>query len=74
MVVILYVDELIILASDVAKLTMFKSKLEKQFEMSDLGELHYLPRVKFVKNREAHTIIMNQRRYIEKVLNHFNMK
>ena len=42
--------------------------------MSDLGELHYLPKVEFVKNKEAHTITMTQRRYIEKVLKHFNMK
>jgi len=39
LIVIIYVDDLIILASDVAILGWLKSKLEKEFEMSDLGPL-----------------------------------
>jgi hypothetical protein len=41
LVTILYVDDLIILSSDVTKLKWLKSQLEKKFEMSDLGELNY---------------------------------
>ena len=68
MKVILYVNDLIVLASDVIKL-----KVEKEFEMSDLGELHHCLIMKFEKNMEVHTNIMNQRRYIEEVLMHFKM-
>ena len=48
---ILYVDNLIILASNVIKLKWFKSELEKQLEMSDPGELHYCLGVEFERNR-----------------------
>jgi hypothetical protein len=41
LIVIIYVDDLIILASNVTILKWLKSRLEDEFEMSDLGELHY---------------------------------
>lgn len=72
--IILYVDDLIVLASDVAKLRWLKSKLEKKFEMSDFRELHYYLGVEFEKNKEACTITMTQRRYINKILKRFHME
>ncbi len=71
---ILYVDDLIILASNVTQLKWLKSELEKEFEMSDLGELHYCLGVEFERNRAARTITMSQRNYIEEVLKRFNME
>ncbi len=41
LIVIIYVDDLIILASNVSILKWLKSRLEDEFEMNDLGELHY---------------------------------
>ena len=37
LVIILYVDNLIILANNVTQLKCFKSELKKEFETSDLG-------------------------------------
>lgn len=74
LVVILYIDDLIILASDVVKLKWFKLKLENKFKMNDLGELYYCFGMEFGRNREAHIIIMNERLYIKKVLNYFNIR
>ena len=71
---IIYVDNLIILANNVIQLKCFKSKFEKEFKMSNLKELHYCLKVKFERNRETHTISMNQRNYIEEVLKRFNME
>ena len=59
LVTILYMDNLIILASNVTQLKCFKLELEKEFETSDLGELHYYLAVKFKRNREAHIITMH---------------
>ena len=56
-----YVDDLIILASNVIQLKWLKSELEKKFERSDLEELHYYLGVEFKRN-------------IEEVLKHFNME
>ncbi len=69
-----YVDDLIILASNVNILKWLKSRLEDEFEMSDLGELHYCLDVEFERDRANHTITMSQRKYIEEVLKRFNME
>ena len=69
LVAILYMNDLIILASNVTKLKWLKSELEREFEMSDLRKLHYCLRVEFKRNKEARTIIMNQKSYIEDILN-----
>ena len=74
LVTILYVDDLIILASNVTQLKWLKSKLKKEFKMSNFKELHYYLGVNFERNKEAHTIPMNQRSYIEQVLKRFNME
>lgn len=41
--------------------------------MNDLGKLHDCLGGKLGRNRKAHTITMNQRRYIKEVLKRFNM-
>ena len=61
----LYVEDLIILASNVTQLKWLKWKLEKEFEMMDLGELRCCLGMEFTRNREVCTISMNQRNYIE---------
>ena len=71
---IFYVVNLIILASNLSYLKKLKSELEKEFEMIDLGDLHYCLGVEFERNREACIITMNQRSYIEEVSKRFNMK
>jgi ribosomal protein L12E/L44/L45/RPP1/RPP2 len=72
--VIIYVDDLIILASNVSILKWLKSRLEDEFEMSDLEELHYCLGVEFERDRANRTITMNQSKYIEEVLKRFNME
>lgn len=74
LVVILYVDDLIILSNTMVKLDWLKKKLEKEFEMSDLGELHYCLGVEFTRNRVSKTITLSQSKYIEEVLKRFNMQ
>ena len=59
LIVIFYVDDLIILASDDAVLGWLKAKLEKEFEMSDIGPLEFCLGVAFERNRSARTITMS---------------
>jgi hypothetical protein len=40
MLVLVYVDDLIILSSNMESMDALKSKLEAEYEMTDLGELH----------------------------------
>jgi len=74
LIVIIYVDDVIILASNVTILKWLKSRLEDEFEMNDLGELHYCLGVEFKKDRANRTITMSQSKYIEEVLKRFNME
>ena len=73
MIVIIYVDDLVILSSDVDMINELKACLECQFKMSDLGELHFFLGVLFERNRRSRTITMHQRSYIESVLERFGM-
>ena len=52
LVTILYVDKLIILASNVTQSKWLKSELEKEFEINDLGELHYCLGIEFERNKK----------------------
>ena len=74
LVAIFYIDDLIILTSNAIQLKWLISKLKKKIEMSDLIELYYCLRVDFERNKEASTITMNQRSYIEEVLKRFSME
>jgi hypothetical protein len=73
LIVIVYVDDLIIMASSMKHMEDLKASLMKQYEMSDLGELHYCLGIEFKRNRAQHTITMNQRKFIEQVLENFGM-
>ena len=74
LVAILYVYDLIILASNITQLKWLKLELEKEFEMRDLEKLHYYIEVEFERNRKAYTTTMNQKNYINEVLERFNME
>jgi hypothetical protein len=74
LIVLIYVDDLIILASLLAKLAWLKAKLNAEFKMSDLRELMYCLGVEFKRDCKARTITMSQRKYIKEVLKRFNME
>ena len=48
-------------------------ELEHEFEMSDLGELHFCLGVEFERNRTRRTITMSQKKYIEEVQGHAHL-
>jgi hypothetical protein len=74
MAVVIYVDDLIMLASDMTMMNELKSKLEEEYDMSDLGELHFFLGVHIERDRAARTITMHQGSYIEGVLKRFGME
>jgi transposase InsO family protein len=74
LIVIVYVDDLIILASNMTMMKVLKDKLQAKYEMSDLGELHFCLGVEFKRDRVARTITMSQTKYLEDVLKRFDMQ
>ena len=74
MLVLVYVDDLIILSSNMESLATLKSKLEAEYEMTDLGKLHFFLGVEFTRYRDVRTITMSQGKYVEEVLEWFGMQ
>ena len=73
MIVIIYVDDLIILANYMSSMKVLKAMLEKEYEMTDLDELYFCLGVEFVRDKVARTITMCQGKYIRDVLKRFAM-
>lgn len=48
--VLVYIDVLFILLSNIEAIVALKSKLEVEYKMMDLGELHYCLSVEFVRD------------------------
>jgi hypothetical protein len=72
MILALYVDDAILISNDVdGLLKQFKSKLAKEFAMTNLGHIQYC----FGKrDRLNHTIYMHQAKYIETKLQMFKLE
>ena len=70
--VIIWVDDLIIAASDMTLLNQFKNNMKDSFKMKDLGEISYFLGIDFT--REDGKIKMSQERYLKRILEKFDMQ
>jgi hypothetical protein len=71
-VLLLYVDDLIITGDDNEAIADLKDQLQKEFEMSDLGEASSYLGVEI--QRQSSGIFVSQQGYIQKLLTKFNMQ
>ena len=71
-VIIVWVDDLIIAASNSHVLKDVKTNLNQKFKMRDLGQLSWFLGIQFQIDDDS--ITMNQSKYIEKVLAKFGME
>ena len=70
-IVLIWVDDLIIACSNKLLLDQCKQALYRNFRMTDLGELKWFLGISF--SVTSNCIEMNQSKYIEKILDKFNM-
>lgn len=68
-----YVDDLMIFDNDKQIRDEIKSKLMKQFQMKDLGAAQYCIGLHIIRDRENGTISLDQKGYIDIILERFNM-
>nr|XP_012572793.1 uncharacterized protein LOC101489768 [Cicer arietinum] len=68
----LYVDDLLLTSSDEVKIKEFKIRMEKEFEMTDLGMLAYFLGIEFETKKNG--IFIHQKRYASDVLKRFKMQ
>lgn len=73
-VLLLYVDDMLIVGQDAEMITTLKKDLSKTFNMKDLGSARRILGMDIIRDRRAGKLWLSQERYIERVLERFNMK
>lgn len=71
-IMIIWVDDLIIAASNEKAMKEVKEMLSVRFKMKDLGRLKYFLGIDFIQSDES--VTMSQETYVNKILKRFNMQ
>ena len=69
LLICLYVDDLIVIGSDVNEIEAFKSQMMNEFEMTDLGYLTYFLGMEFTEDKEG--LVMHRIKYASDILKRF---
>jgi len=72
LIVCLYVDDLIFTGNDNVMFSDFKRSMMDEFEMSDLGKMHYFLGLEVVQSVDG--IFVSQKKYVREILDRFKMK
>lgn len=70
-IILVSVDDLTILTSSTLLMDHVKSKLRQAFEITDLGEVHWLLGIQITQNRAERTISLSQWSYFESIAKDF---
>ncbi|GKV41577.1 hypothetical protein SLEP1_g49083 [Rubroshorea leprosula] len=73
LILLLYVDDMLIVGHDTKKIAALKTDLSKSFSMKDLGPAKQILGMKIFQDRKNKKLWLSQEKYIEKVLDRFNM-
>jgi hypothetical protein len=71
---VLYVDDILLIGSDIPTLQSVKAWLGKCFSMKDLGEATYILGIRIYRDRSNKMIGLSQSGYIDKVLKRFSLQ
>ncbi|CAL1383495.1 unnamed protein product [Linum trigynum] len=72
-ILLLYVDDMLIVGRNVGEIDRLKKELSKSFAMKDLGPAKQILGMRISRDRRNGKIRLSQERYIERVLERFNM-
>eukprot|EP00253_Pinus_taeda_P031426 PITA_31426 len=72
LIVVLYVDDVIFTGNDDHLIKNFKSLMQEEFEMTDMGFLRYFLGIEVDQNEKG--IFISHARYVNQVLSRFNMQ
>ena len=61
MIISLYVDDLLVTGNDIALVKEFKKQMEKEFEMTDMGEMSYFLGMEIHQSQQG--IFICQKKY-----------
>jgi len=71
---VLYVDDILLIANDVGVMSSVKIWLSSQFDIKDLGEASYILGIKLWRDCKNRILGLSQAEYIDKVLEQFSMQ
>ena len=69
-----YVDDLVITGNCPKLIREFKTDIGNRFKISDLGDLKWILGMEVVRDRKARRLTLHQRKYINDILELFNMQ
>lgn len=72
--VCVYVDDLTIICKDQNMLNKIKQDLSNKFKMTDLGEIHYLLRIKITRHRATKTLTLSQEKFINDLVKQYKLQ
>jgi hypothetical protein len=70
--VVLYVDDMLLVGNNMDVIKEVKSQLSSKFDMKDLGAANFILGMEIKRDR-ANRKLFNQRKYVETILQRFNM-
>ena len=73
-ILLLYVDDMLIVGQDAGVIGNLKKDLFKSFDMKDFGPVKQFLRTQILRDGKAKKLWLSQEKYIERVLERFNMK
>jgi len=71
---LLYVDDMLIVARDKSLVNKLKVQLSSEFDMKDLGPAKKILRMEINKDRQAGKLFLSQKKYVFKMLDKFEMR
>lgn len=73
-ILLLYVDDMLVVGQNLELISNLKKDLSKSFDMKDMGPAKQILGMEIVRDRKARKLWLSQEKYIERVLERFNMK
>jgi hypothetical protein len=71
--VVLYVDDMLLVGNNMDVIKEVKSQLSSKFDMKDLGAANFILGMEIKRDRANMKLWLNQRKYVETILQRFNM-
>lgn len=69
-----YVDDIVLTGRSDGKINMINQTLRKQFQIKDIGELHYFLGVNVVQDLLTGNVWIGQQTYMQNILRKYNME
>jgi hypothetical protein len=71
---VLYVDDMLLIGNNKEIIQNVKTQLSSKFDMKDIGASNFILGMEIKRDRNRRKLWLNQRKYIETILQRFNMQ